>query len=523
MKINLPVTNVENDYDAAMQIISTTDLKGMVTYVNENFVSICGFSEAELIKKNHNVIRHPDMPPAAFADLWQTLKAGKSWMGIVKNRCKNGDHYWVDAYVTPMFAEDRVIGYQSVRVKPERANVDRAEQLYQQLNSKKVRRFRLPVWGVRKRLFALISLVLALPCAAMAVLSGMAWLPLGAVSLMSLGLSWLVAWHFTRPIIHAAREVARIVDNPVMQQVYIGGQDEIGKPLLAIRMLEARIRTILGRVTDAADNLNQVAEQTTLTVQQANQGIMQQRVETEQVATAMNEMASTVREVASSAERVSGYARETNDEAVHGKQVTERIIADSEALSSEITRSAEVIQALDERSKHIGVVLDVIKGVAEQTNLLALNAAIEAALAGEQGRGFAVVADEVRTLAQRTHDSTEEIEKMIHGLQADTGQAVKAMNQNCEQVKKGVERGMAGAEALESITTQVTRINDMNHQIASAAEEQSAVAEEINRNITAISQLAEEVVQGADEITVANDRQLRLVGEFRGMAQQFSC
>ena len=140
MKINLPVTDKAYNLTDEDVIISTTNLKGITTSVNQEFIRICGFSEEELIGKNHNVIRHPDMPPEAFADLWSTLKAGKSWMGIVKNRCKNGDHYWVDGYVAPIFDKGSIIGYQSVRVKPKKEDVERATALYKQLREKKKRR-----------------------------------------------------------------------------------------------------------------------------------------------------------------------------------------------------------------------------------------------------------------------------------------------------------------------------------------------------------------------------------------------
>lgn len=523
MKINLPVTQVEKDYDPGMQIISTTNSKGVITYVNEDFINVSGFSENEALNKSHNIVRHPDMPPAAFADLWRTLKDGKSWMGIVKNRCKNGDHYWVDAYVTPMFERGRIVGYQSVRVKPRHDDVARAEKLYERLNGSKSRKGRVPDMGVTQRLFLYMVLVLAVPLIAMVGFSAMSWYVLVATGLMSLGLAGLLSWRYTRPIIAVAEEAARVVDNPVMQQVYVGRSDEFGKPLLAIRMLEARIRTILGRITEAASHLDDVVEQAAAKVQESTEGISRQQTETEHVATAMNRMVETVREVAGNAEQAFLATSETSEETGRGKQVVTHIIETNRNLAEEIGRAAQVVQNLNERSRNIGVVLDVIKNIAEQTNLLALNAAIEAARAGEQGRGFAVVANEVRTLAQRTHESTKEIEAIIDNLRNDADQAVSVMNEGCRKAQAGVERAAAGGEAFEAISALVSRINRMNHQIANVAEEQSAVAEEINRNIAQISQVAEESVRNARHISAANATQVKLVRQFEAMSRQFTC
>ncbi len=522
MKVNLPISNKELEYDADLEIISTTDLKGSITYANEAFIKVSGFTKDELLNRNHNVVRHPDMPAAAFADLWQTLKAGKSWMGIVKNRCKNGDHYWVDAYVTPIFEQGKVSGYQSVRVRPRREDVRRAEKFYARLNNPKKGRFRLPALGVTGKLFAIMGLLLLGMGVSLAAWSEIPWQESSMVLLPFLTVAYLAAWIFTRPIIAVAHEASRIVDNPVMQQVYVGRSDEIGKPLLAMRMLESCTRTVLGRVTDAADNLAQMAQQTTDAIVQSQEGVQRQQQETEQVATAMNEMAASSREVAKSTEHASQAVDEADLEIRRGREVMEQIIASSETVSREISRAAEVITALDSHSKNIGMVLEVIKGIAEQTNLLALNAAIEAARAGEQGRGFAVVADEVRTLAQRTHDSTEEIEQMIADLQNGTGQAVAVMDDSCAHARQSLECAAAGGEALSGITRHIARINDLNHQVASAAEEQSHVAEEINRNLTEISRLAKEVARGARRIGDANERQGAMARQFKGMARQFT-
>ncbi len=520
MKVNLPVTQNERDYDAGLEIISTTDLKGIITYANEAFVEVSGFELDELLKKNHNIVRHPDMPPAAFADLWQTLKAGRPWMGIVKNRCKNGDHYWVDAYVTPIYEQGRITGYQSVRAKPQREDVARAERLYASLN--RPRRWRLPAVGVYGRLGWILTALLLGTGGALGVAGEMAGTTVALVLGPALLLGWMAAWFYTRPMVAAAREAARVVDNPVMQQVYVGRRDEIGKPLLAIRMLEARNRTVLSRIQDAADNLARVAQETADTVRSSQAGVLNQQQETEQVATAMNEMTASSREVAKSTAHASQAVAEADEEIRRGRDVMQQIISASESAAREIGRAAGVIGTLDQQSKEIGMVLEVIKNIAEQTNLLALNAAIEAARAGEQGRGFAVVAEEVRTLAQRTRDSTEEIEKMIADLQGGAGQAVTVMEGSCEQARQSLDCARTGGETLDGIAQHVARINDMNHQVASAAEEQSLVAEEICRNLTEISRLARAVADDARQITAANERQASLVQALRGMVRQFT-
>ena len=522
MKINLPVTGVERELREGEFIVSTTDLKGITTYANEAFIRISGFSAEELIGKNHNVVRHPDMPPAAFADLWTTLKAGKSWMGIVKNRCKNGDHYWVDAYVTPMFEHGQIVGYQSVRIKPSRDDVERAEKLYQSLMSDKPARPRLPRLTMKQKLYAGTALILTGIGAASLAFAGAGPATAAMILIPALLLACANIHLALRPLDRVIEDAAAIVDNPVMQQVYIGSVDGIHKPALAMRMLQARLRTVISRISDSAETLASVAEDTAARVDQKRNIVQQQKAETDQVAAAMNEMTASAKEVASSAEQASHAAGEASREVDNGKQVMSHIIGASQTLADELTRAGSVIQDLKERSNDISVVLEVIKNIAEQTNLLALNAAIEAARAGEQGRGFAVVADEVRTLAQRTQQSTEEIEEMIEKFQTGTRQAVDVMESSCAQARKTADSATSGGEALETITRDVSTITDMNHHIATASEEQTAVTDEINRSIHNISQMTDETVHAIQQIASANEQLAELARSFQGMSRQFN-
>ncbi|MFQ5487369.1 MAG: methyl-accepting chemotaxis protein [Gammaproteobacteria bacterium] len=522
MKTNLPVSNREKQLDEQDVIVSTTDLKGAVTYANETFIRISGFTEKELLGKNHNMVRHPDMPPAAFADLWQTLKAGKSWMGVVKNRCKNGDYYWVDAYVAPMFEGEQIVGYQSVRVKPDNKEVERAERLYRSLMNGKAVRLRLPTLSLAQKLGGASTVFMAALWGVLVFFAGLAPLQAALAVLPVLAASWLSIAYFLHPLKAVAQEAEKIVDNPVMQMVYTGSCDDVHKPLLAMRMLQARLRTVIDRITDSAESLVYIADETTATVEKNRQAVLHQQKETDQVAAAINEMAASVKEVASNAEQASQAATEANQQAGSGKHIMSRIIGSTRSLADEVQNASTVIQSIKEHSKEIGVVLEVIKNIAEQTNLLALNAAIEAARAGDQGRGFAVVADEVRTLAQRTQQSTEEIEEMIAKFRSETDRAVSVMNSSCTQARETVACATQGGGALDEITGDVSTIMDMNQHIATAAEQQTAVAEEINHSISSITETADETTHAIGEVAKANERLARLAHNFSGMTRQFN-
>lgn len=520
MKTNLPVSGNEVNYSDDTTIVSTTNLKGAIIYANEDFVKIGGFSQEELIGKNHNLVRHPDMPPAAFADLWKTLRDGKAWMGIVKNRCKNGNHYWVDTYVTPIFEGNKIIGYQSVRSKPDRADVARAEKLYQQLNAGKSPKL-TPLLSLPNKLFVGFALILVSLLSTLFFVAELSPTLLGAMALPALAASFVLARVTMQPLIKLQKEALKVVSNPLMQHVYTGVTDETGAPRLAIRMLQAKLRTVIGRIADSAGNLNEVSVQTESTVKQATKGVMAQQSETDQVATAMNEMTATVQEVARNAEQAADATLSAKVEANNGKQVMDEIIGSINTLASEVERATDVIHSVEGHSHEIGTILQVIKDIAEQTNLLALNAAIEAARAGEQGRGFAVVADEVRTLAQRTQQSTEEIHNMITQLQSGTKDAVNVMKAGRDQASISVTNAAHGGELLNTITESINTITDMTTQIASAAEEQSTVAEEINSNIININQVAQESAQGIEVMLNSNQQLTSLICEFDNITKQF--
>ena len=258
-----------------------------------------------------------------------------------------------------------------------------------------------------------------------------------------------------------------------------------------------------------------------LVMEETKRDTLQQQSETSQVVTAMNEMTATVQEVARHATEAASAANKADHASVEGKKVVLSTMNAIEALSSEVHSAANVISQLEKDSENIGTVLDVIKGIAEQTNLLALNAAIEAARAGEQGRGFAVVADEVRTLASRTQQSTQEIQAMIENLQVGAQTAVKVMDESRAKAESSVSQAAKAGGSLEDITHSVSLINDMNTQIATAAEEQSAVAEEINRNIVNISEIVDRTADGANQTSIASEELASLAAQLQQLVNQF--
>ncbi|MGE8362394.1 methyl-accepting chemotaxis protein [Pseudomonas sp.] len=519
MRNNQPVTQRERTFPAQQRLISTTDAKGQITYCNEAFIDISGFSREELIRAPHNLVRHPDVPPAVFAHMWTTLKSGRPWMGIVKNRCKNGDYYWVNAYVTPMLENGQVVGYESVRVKPTPEQVRRAEALYQRINAGKsaipTRDKWLPVlqdWLP----FILISQIGFLIGIWLNHGWGFAIAALLSVPLGLAGLNWQ-----QRGLKRLLRLADQTTSDPLIAQMYTDSRGAQGRLEMSILSQEARLKTCLTRLQDSAENLTAQAKQADVLAHNSSAGLDRQRQETEQVATAVNEMAATTLEVASNVARTAIATQEANRLTSEGRTIAAETREAIQRLSVSVGETGETVTRLAHDSNEIGGVVDVIKGIADQTNLLALNAAIEAARAGEMGRGFAVVADEVRSLAQRTAESTGQIHQLIAKLQRTAEEAVLTMEIGRKQADDGVERVQQADQALAGISDSVANIADMANQIAAAAEEQSAVADEINRNITTIAELsdqtageAQSTAQLSKELTATAHGQYSLVERF---------
>lgn len=518
MKNNQPVTQRECPLENGDRLISTTNLKGVITDCNDAFVRISGFSRDELLGQPHNIVRHPDMPPAAYQDLWAALKRGKPWLGLVKNRCKNGDHYYVEAHVTPIFDGSNIVGYQSVRSRPERDVVARAERLYP-----RVRAGRGVGGGLRNLSYLgkgiVATLLTAIPACAVAAAGASAWWWLAAaVTALVAGLGH---WWLLRPVVALAARTREQFDDALAQQVFSGRGDEVGQLDVALRALAAEGRTILGRVEHAGDSLGEVAGSTSSVVAQTTEGVRRQQLEVDQVATAMNEMAATVVEVARLAEETARASQNVLTQTEAGARQVGSAIADIEALSQAVEDATAVIVKLQAESQSIGSVVDVISNIASETNLLALNAAIEAARAGDQGRGFAVVADEVRNLASHTQQSTDEIQQMIKSIQGSSEAAVKVMQAGQARAEGSVDLSRQVGRSFEDISVAIDRITQMNAQVATASEEQTAVTEEINRNLVAIAGVAGDTLASADRTAAASQRLYGLVGNLQSMLRQF--
>ncbi|WP_417551042.1 methyl-accepting chemotaxis protein [Methylophaga sp.] len=315
--------------------------------------------------------------------------------------------------------------------------------------------------------------------------------------------------------------IQNIKKGDLTQKIAISGKSDFSWMAFELDSARKNVANLVHTLIGGVSQLNTATQNMTVISKETVTGVLKQQEETDQVATAMNQMTASVQEVARTATNAAEAARNADNEAKAGKQVVLETMRSIDTLASEVEKAAVTLSELEADIGNIGAIVDVIRGITEQTNLLALNAAIEAARAGEHGRGFAVVADEVRTLAARTQSSTHEIEEMVERLQQGARAAVKVMNESRESAKTSVEKAASAGSALDSITAMISTMDEMSTQISNAANEQSSVAEDINRGIVNISQIADHTADGARATSEAVDTLSGLSAQLQDASGKF--
>ena len=486
MRNNLPVTNHEYMMQDTETIVSKTDLQGNITYVNEDFIRISGFSEQELLGAPQNIVRHPDMPVEAFADFWQTIKSGKSWTGLVKNRCKNGDHYWVEANAAPLIKNGQLVGYTSIRVKPSREQIMAADAAYRAIKNgdksleicegvaRKKSHFswlstysRLSM-GMKLTAF---NIVLSLLIAAMMYMamtqSGSQTLiaSLAALSIVSsLILSADLRTKLIQPLHQLGLEMQTISSGDLTSHIQAKGNSEVVNLSQELRVLQTNVKLLIGQIKQTTSHVTSGAGEIAAGNADLSARTESQASSLEETASSMEELTSTVRQNADSAHEVSSLIATTSQVAEKGGLAVAKVV--------------ETMGAIKHSSSKITDIIGVIDGIAFQTNILALNAAVEAARAGEQGRGFAVVASEVRNLAQRSASAAKEIKTLIHD--------------SVEQVEIGGNLVHDAGETMDEIVRGVKRAADIMHDINLASQEQSSGLDQINQAVTQMDDMTQQ-------------------------------
>ncbi|UDI90397.1 methyl-accepting chemotaxis protein [Pseudomonas sp. IAC-BECa141] len=340
-------------------------------------------------------------------------------------------------------------------------------------------------------------------------------------ALLTVVLAWLLTRSIVTPLNRAVAAAQTIADGNLTKPIEVDGKDEPARLLEALAAMQTNLRKTIEQIAGSATQLGAAAEELSAVTEEASRGLQQQNDEIEQAATAVNEMTAAVEEVARNAVSTSEASNQSTHAAREGRDQVVKTVDAIQTMTHDVQNTAQMIEGLAAQGRDIGKVLDVIRAIAEQTNLLALNAAIEAARAGEAGRGFAVVADEVRALAHRTAQSTQEIEKMVAGIQNGTGEAVESMQQSNQRTQTTLEMARAAGVALEQITQSIHQINERNLVIASASEEQAQVSREVDRNLVNIRDLATQSAAGANQTSAATHELSRLAVDLNAMVARF--
>lgn len=483
MRNNQPVFDRETTLQGDQYLISTTNLRGVITDANQSFCQVSGFAREELMGQAHNLVRHPDMPPQAFGGLWQTLKKDDAWMGLVKNRTKDGGYYWVDAFVTPVAdPQGKTSEYQSVRTKPGEAEKQRAESVYGRLKSGQ-KAFKWPTLNLSGccLLLALLMLVLQIP--------SLAWW----LSLVVSATGLCVLWNIYSAIVRLVNSARTVIDDPLAQYVYTGDRSEAGAISLAQMMLTKQLRASLARIRDGQDAVTHVANEAADSHARTCNQLNHQMGHLDQVSVAMEQMVASVQEVSGQTVHASETVDNIRDLLADGHREVGDITQAMQDVSAQIQTLSQHMQQLHNDSAQIDTVLDMIGVIAEQTNLLALNAAIEAARAGEHGRGFAVVAEEVRALSQKTQTSTQDIQGIVEAFQTTLRDTELALKQ-CQSLSASMQNSLTSTvEAFESINQNSDQVGEVTKGVAVALEQQFVASEDINGSLMVVRDAVEEL------------------------------
>lgn len=484
MRSNLPITQREYDFPADATLMSTTDTRSHIAYANAAFVEVSGFEPEEILGQPHNLVRHPDMPVQAFADMWATLKAGRSWTALVKNRRKNGDHYWVRANATPIVRNGRTTGYMSVRTKPGCEEVAQAEALYRAFREGRAgsRAFhqglivRTGLWSwmsllqtmlVRWRIrLSLLCMFGASSVAAWACGLEGTHLAIWAVSgflVNLLAVLWLDS-QIARPLEIVLKQALSVASGQPGENLNMNRVDEIGMILRAVNQSGLNLRSLVDDVGGQASGLRTASSEIVQGNIDLSSRTEQAASSLQETAASMEEMTDTVSNSTESAHQAVQFAATASGAATKGGDVVAQVVGTMQDISAS--------------SKKITDIIGVIDGIAFQTNILALNAAVEAARAGEQGRGFAVVAGEVRSLARRSAEAAKEIKGLI--------------GSSTEKVAAGAQLVEQAGQTMGDIVSQVQRVTTLINEISASSVEQSGGIGQVNIAVAQLDQMTQQ-------------------------------